>query len=413
MPDPLKVLEINGAKVALYQIGGLKAVSLDIRLKAGSWYEEGNSWGKSHLLEHMMFQGSKKFVSKTEMEIFKEEHGIWNNAYTHGAQVELRMRMPAESIKQGFELASEMLYNMTIPEENLVKEKKVIAQEYQDKQSRPTSRFAEKIREQMFGKGHLYTRDGMGTPDCFEKATSQEILDYQKKFFVPANMSVSVAGKFDLQLIELELQKLLSVSGTKSEIEFSPVNPSSEKLIHIESDMKSAELDLTWLTSGSDVLSYSDRVTAGIGSYLIGGGTRSILYKIVRDQLGLAYGISAGFGFYTSDGWLSIGTSVKPENIDQVITIVKESLDKFINNPIDSELFQRTKKYLQMQDEMSYESAMGTATSLSSSLFWEDKVITSEDYKNLLKNITEDQVRDSIRKVVENKNPLIAIMKSK
>lgn len=409
----IKVENINGALVAFYPIDGLKAVSIDIRVRAGSWYEGGENWGKAHLLEHMMFQGSKKFLNRDAMEVYKEEFGIWNNAWTSGSQIELALRMPAESAEQGFNLAKEMLFDLTIPEEELLRQKKVIGQEYEDRISRPGARFWEKRVEQLYGNGHLYTRDGIGKKECFEKVTKEELLEYMKEKIVPVNMCIAVAGKYEEKKIKEYLEKLLSGKGKEVVIKFEKIRPNGERLIHLEAGMTTATIEMAWETRGLDGLTLEEQVKTGLGSYLFGGSGRSLLFKIIREKMGLAYGARSGLERHNNVGWLVVDTSVKSENVDKVIEEIQKLILEFVNTPIDNETFERAKKYLLMQREMTFESTMGTASGLSSELFWERKIVSFDEYEKTMKKITEDEVRLAIKEIVENKKPIVGVMMSK
>jgi len=116
MDTNFRQININGALVALYKTNSLKTISLDVRIRAGSWYEDSEKWGKAHLLEHMMFQGTEMFSDSKAMEIYKEENGIWSNASTSGQRIELIMKMPSESIIAGLRLMEEMLFKTKISE---------------------------------------------------------------------------------------------------------------------------------------------------------------------------------------------------------------------------------------------------------------------------------------------------------
>lgn len=412
MDNNFKQLEINGALVAMYKTESLKAVSIIVEIRAGSWYETGEKWGKAHLLEHMMFQGTEKFSDSGEMEIYKEENGIWSNASTGGQKIELMMRMPSESIGAGTVLLEEMLFKMTFSEEKLNKEKKVISQEYEDKWSKPNARFAKKVDEQYFGKGHLYTRDGMGEKDYVSSITRQELIDYQKRMIVPANMTISVVGNIDFSEIEKYLRNILVLTGEKVNEMFDKVQPQMEQLIHVETGMTAETVDVGWTTKGINELSLEDRMKIVIASYIIGGSPRSLLHTRVREDLGLAYSVYMGFGFYQVAGWISVRFSVKPENRDMVLREIDGVIEGFINQPIDKVKFERAKKYLVMRENMKYESTMGIAEDFCGSLFWEGKVILSEEYERILEKITEDQIRIMIGEVIGGRKPLVSIMRS-
>jgi len=310
-------------------------------------------------------------------------------------------------------LTKEMLFELTIPEEALIKQKKVVAQEYEDKHSRPSVRFWEKEVAQYFGEGHLYTRDGIGKKECFEKVTRQELLNYMKEKIVPANMVMAIAGNFDLIEVEKYLRKVLPEKGEKAVIDFGKVKPSPQKVVHYEPEMTTATIQMGWLTKGMSETTFEGRVVTGLASYLLGGSTRSILFKIIREKLGLAYGASTKTEYYPTVGWFEVNTSVKSENIEKVILEIQKLIRQFVEEPIEKLTFERAKKYLIMQKQMAYESSMGTASSLSSALFWQGKIVSPEEYQEVLKKITEKEVRLALKEIVANKEPLVAIMMSK
>lgn len=413
MRKDLKVININGALIALYPIKGLKVVGINVRLKAGSWYEGKENWGKAHLLEHMLFHGTKKFTDRQAIDIFKEENGIWNNVWTSGAQLEMSLRMPSGSLKAGLNLMNEMLFKASIPEDKIDNEKKIIAQEYEDKWSRSGVRFDRKINEQFFGKNHIYIRDGMGELKYVKKITRQELVDYQKEMIVPANMSIGIAGNFDIEKVEEELKTILFFKGHSAKIVFGKVKPSVNRLIHFEPGMKSANINIGWLTKGINETSFEDRLKINLASYLLGGSTRSLLFRKIREKMGIAYDIRTDYEFYPAVTRFSIQTSVSQEKIEELLREVQILIKKFLDESIDKEIFRRAKKYLIMQKQMSYESSLGTAEILSSWLFLEGRVISLKEYSRLLEEISENEVRAMVKEIFLGKKPIVAIMKSK
>ena len=144
------IIFVKGLKVASYKISGLSSVSLCLRIKAGSWYEEGSDWGKMHLLEHLMFQGTKKYPTSEKLEIFCEENIITSNASTSGSQIVVSLRCPVDSLQKCLEYLTEIVFHTTLEESAITKEKKIIAQEYSDKWSRVEQKFYRKVNQCIF-----------------------------------------------------------------------------------------------------------------------------------------------------------------------------------------------------------------------------------------------------------------------
>ncbi|KKS62929.1 MAG: Peptidase M16 domain protein [Candidatus Collierbacteria bacterium GW2011_GWE2_42_48] len=395
MDTNFRQININGALVALYKTNSLKTISLDVRIKAGSWYEDSEKWSDSKA-----------------MEIYKEENGIWSNASTSGQRIELIMKMPSESIIAGLRLMEEMLFKTKISEDKLAKEKKVVLQEYEDKWSRSGVRFSKKVDQQYFGKNHLYTRDGLGDKEYLNTVSMADLIEYQKEMFVPANMVIGIAGNIDFESIEKELRKMLILSGNVIEKKFNKVQPQTERLIHYESGMSTVIIDVGWTIGGIAETTFEDRLKMGIAAYILGGSPRSLLHSKVREELALAYSISMVFGYYQVAGWISVKSSVKPENLEEVLKEIDSVIETFVDHPIKADLFNRAKKYLGMSEQMKFESTMNIAGNLCGYLFWEGRVVLPEEYEAILEKITEDQVRMVLKEAIDGKKPLISIMKS-
>ena len=187
-------LEISGAKVAIFPIKELSATNIDILIKAGSWYEPENKWGAFHFLEHMCFQGTEQFPTTREMELFKEEHAINGDASTGGQNINFRFQYPETSIRQCFTLIHEMLFQPSIPETKLAREKAVIRQEYTDKWSSPYNRYSLACARQLYGREHIYIRDGIGQPEHIEPLASDDLRQLHQDYFRPSRMAIGIAG---------------------------------------------------------------------------------------------------------------------------------------------------------------------------------------------------------------------------
>lgn len=406
-----KIINVHGAQVAIYPIPSLEAVSICIRTRAGSWLEENGQYGKAHLLEHMLFQGSDKLPSSESMDIHNEENGISSNASTSGSQMCLTLRMPGRSISHGIDLASQMLFHPIISPENLQKEKDIVCQEYADKWSRPSARFGKKINQQYFGTDHPYTHDSLGEIAYIQKITAEDLHAFREQFIVPANMTIGIAGNVDADQVEKLLKAVLPDPGNQAQYSFAEISPEYTPLTHLEPNMTSASVEIGWLCDGRDKTTLKERILRNLSSYLIGGGPRSLLFKKIRQELGLAYSISSSIASYPTAGFFSIYTSVKSENIDTVITEILQELKRYLDNPIDPAIFQRVKNYLIIRNEMNYESTMGIAEDLSGGLFWDNLILNSDQYAEIINSFTESDVRETLKKITSQKH-LISIMKS-
>ena len=115
----------NGIPVLLDKIEEINSVSLGIFVKTGAKHELKGEEGISHLLEHMMFKGTKTRTAKDISEIIDNEGGIIN-AYTGKENTVYYVQMLSDSIGKGIEILTDMFLNSVFSHEILKKERYVI-----------------------------------------------------------------------------------------------------------------------------------------------------------------------------------------------------------------------------------------------------------------------------------------------
>lgn len=407
------IFKINGLQAAFYQIREGKSASICIKIRPGSWSEEGGSWGRVHLLEHVIFQGTERFPSKTELEDFSEDNGIISGGITFGSHIELTFKFPVDNIENVLLYISEVLFHPIINAHAIELEKKIIEREFQDKWSKVEKTFNYKINQQIFGLNHPYSRDGMGQIEFVNKTSLDNLKNIHEKMFVPSNITMAIVGDINENLFKEKLRNLLPNSKISEKQEEKISKPESGDAMVIVEDIgrKSALLKLSWLIAGSDILNLKERISLQIFSYLLGGGMRSTLFKEIRERLGLVYSIGSTTGFYPKSGWFQVFTSVAPEDSDIVIRKVKEQVQNLISNQIEEGNFQRTKKFLKYQKIFDFDSTFAAAQNLCGHLFWDNAYISPKEYADILDTIKEDEMRIVVKKLLQNSEPLVAILK--
>src|SRR5688572_29314274 len=113
MTRPYQITTINGIKTILYPLSNLPSIKLQLLVKAGSWHEAGESWGALHLLEHLVHKGTKKFINRNKIELYKETHGLTSNAYTGGGITGFWVKGPYYSITQAITLLNQIVFRPT------------------------------------------------------------------------------------------------------------------------------------------------------------------------------------------------------------------------------------------------------------------------------------------------------------
>lgn len=403
-------ININGALVAFHPVPGLQTTYLSLAVRAGSWYENGSSWGEMHLLEHLLLHGTEKFPSKTTLDDFMEDNGIQCNCFTGGAKIEVVMRFPSSSINSALILLSQMVFYPLLRQSDIEKEARVIHREYTDKWSKVDVRFSRKTREQLFGPDCIYIRDGIGEPKYIDGVTEDKLKATHSRFFVSSNMYLGIAGGIDVNDVSHKLNNFfVNDPGTSSEFPTTLIQSGGQIFKTGEENIKSTSIVVTWLTKGIHDYTIPERILMSFGSYLIGGSRRSALNKKIRDELGLTYGISANTYLLPTSGWFQVNTSTKPESADEVIKQIRKTVSGFLSQDIDEISLQRAKRYIKWQRLLQFDSGSNAASYLSDSLYWDGKLISQEEFETAVDNITPAVLKNFFLAITAS-DPFVTIL---
>ncbi len=187
----------NGLQIILIENSALPMVGVNVVVKTGSAYETFATSGMSHMLEHLLFNGT---ASRTQKELYDDvdQIGGYNNANTGEYYTNYMMVTPAEHIREGMEIQADMLFNSTLPEEKFEKEKGIVLEEIAQSLTRPASQIERNLKNILY-PGHSLSLPTLGTYATIESLPLQNVKEYYIGTYVPNNMVLSAVGNFDTE----------------------------------------------------------------------------------------------------------------------------------------------------------------------------------------------------------------------
>ncbi|MFT5232675.1 MAG: zinc protease [Candidatus Krumholzibacteriia bacterium] len=196
LPENMEILRLeNGIDVILLQNPAQPMVGIYTQVKVGSAWEDERTSGMSHMLEHLLFNGSEKY-SQEELYDAANFAGAYNNANTARFYTNFMMVIPAAEIETGMELQGQMLFHSLIPTEKFEKEKGIVIGEIVQSRDWP-GHDANAILEQALFAGSSLELPTLGTKSSIENMVRDDVHAFYRKWYVPNNMVVTVAGNFD------------------------------------------------------------------------------------------------------------------------------------------------------------------------------------------------------------------------
>ena len=173
-------------------------IAVEILVKAGSIYE--GKWqgsGVSHLVEHMLFKGTENYpAGKIEKEV--KILGGKINGYVNHQFSGYSLELPARHLNKGLELLADMVFNPAFIEQEIENEKDVILSEIRMNKDDPI-RYLQRIFWQQMYPIAPYNLPVIGFDPIFLSLRREDLLNYHKKWYVPNNMIISIAGDLSRQ----------------------------------------------------------------------------------------------------------------------------------------------------------------------------------------------------------------------
>lgn len=312
---------IAGLDVLQVPIDISPSCTIAIFCKVGSRYEDDLQAGIAHFLEHMVFKGTQKRLTSAEISQEVASLGGEIDAGTGYEFTFYYIKVPAYHFARALDIIGDIVLNPRYPEEEFLREKQVIMQEYMMYEDNPQRKLSSEFRKFIWGD-HPLGRKIEGEPETLEKLTVKDLKEFHAKYYVKNNLLMAIGGAFDMQVVreyifkEFDSVKDARVAGYKK---FKAGSPLSNTFSLFR---KQEAVDIAIGFKGFDRRDRKRLQVVGLLNTLLGGNPNSRLFQRVREQLGLAYYIVASHTDYWDDGLYTIKAGVAPDNLEKALQAV-------------------------------------------------------------------------------------------
>lgn len=184
----------NGMQALLIENPALPMVGVNAAVKIGSAYETFSTSGMSHMLEHLLFNGT---TTRTQKQLYDDVDRIggYNNASTADFYTNYMMVMPTENTEKGMALQADMLFNSTLPFDKFEKEKGIVLEEISKSLANPQEQY-ERNTASILYNGHALSLPTLGTYSTIQSMKRDDVFSFYKNNYVPNNMILTAIGNF-------------------------------------------------------------------------------------------------------------------------------------------------------------------------------------------------------------------------
>ena len=159
--------------------------------------------GLSHILEHMLFKGTKTRTTNAIAQKIQDAGG-YINAYTSFDRTVFWIDVPKDGVPTALDVLADAMMNSTLPPEEYLKEQEVIRREFAMNQDDPDRMTGQLLFAAAYQR-HPYRLPVIGQLEVYNQLTQEQVMQYYKARYVPNNLIVVVAGDVDAEKVHHQL----------------------------------------------------------------------------------------------------------------------------------------------------------------------------------------------------------------
>ncbi|NLZ84011.1 MAG: insulinase family protein [Clostridiales bacterium] len=397
----------NGISVVMETMPYLKSAAFGVWVKVGSRYEDQTNNGIAHVIEHMLFKGTKNRSAKDLADEMAKIGGNIN-AFTSKECTSYYGTTISEHLPIAIDVISDMIKNSLFDDKDLKKEKGVIIEEIDMYDDSPED-LSHEMLQMMIWDQHPLGYQISGTKKIVKSITREQILNFMDTYYVGENMIISIAGQFDqdeiMELLEDKFGDIKSSSDINSNI---VTTPKYHKVFYKkEKDVEQLHLNIAFdcISSLSE-----EQYTFSILNSILGGSINSRLFLQIRDKSGLTYSIYSYESSYMDTGLFQIYAAMNPAQSTIVVKKIEGIIKNIRKNGITLDELTMTKEQLKTEIIIGNESAKSRMSFNGKSLLFRGRLVTLDEIVEGIDKVSLEDVKSFANKYLDLSQSSVSIV---
>lgn len=354
-----------------------------------------NEHGMAHLLEHLFFKGTKKRSQYQVMNCLETVGGELN-AYTTKEETVVYSIALKRDFPRAVDLIMDIIFNSTINEEELQKEKEVVKDEIDSYLDAPAESIIDDLEEVLFD-GTSLGRNILGTKESLDLITSDKLIGFYRRCYTIDELLFFSMGDFTDSYVEKLVGKYISniIPSTR---EFARVSPAEYIPKKLEFVRNTAQAHCV-IGGRAPSISDDDKYAFFLLNNILGGpNMTSKLNMSLREKNALVYQVDSQYQTYSDTGLWYVYLGTDHEDLPKAKRLVYKEMNKLIDSEISQSLLNRSKRQIIGQLILSQENRENTILSSAKQFMAFNKVSNIDEAKEKYMAVTASQVLDMAQK---------------
>jgi zinc protease len=411
--DRLEVRDLtleNGLRVLLLEDHRTPTVTLQVWYKVGSRNEKFGKTGISHLLEHMMFRGSKKYGPDAFSKIVQKNGGN-DNAFTTEDYTMYFESMPSDKLDILIDLESDRMANLLVDQQLFDTERNVVLEERRLRtEDDPVADLLEQVEAVAF-EAHPYHDPVIGWFSDIKQISRDDLYNHYKTYYTPNNAVLVIAGDFKTEEL---LPKIEKSFGKIKSGNIPPITTSIEPQQRGERRVtlrRPAELPFVTVAYHVPNLASRDSYALDVLTTILAEGDSSRLYNSLVYENQIALSVEGDYSRLSIDpNLMYFYAQVMPgESSSEVEHAIYEEIDRIKKEPIPQNELEKAKNQIESSFIFGQDSLFGRAYLLGQyEILGQLEMV--KDYISGIREVKAGDVMNVARKYLSEDNRTVGIL---
>ena len=409
-----RTVQKSGLRVVTQSLPGARSASVVLLVPVGSRHEDEAHAGLSHLLEHLVFKGTRAHPEAGSLSQVVEGIGGSVNASTDRELTAYSSKVPAEHLDVALAAVSELALHPLLRRRDLAAEKPVIVDEIRMYVDSPSDHVFTLFDELLYAR-HPLGREIAGTIGSVRRATHNAVVDHWRGAYRPAGIVLAVAGAIDHDEVVRASAKW-QADGPDLDGRRRPRSPRAISA-PIPAPAGSLRVSHRRLSQGNLCLGMPgvarhdpDRWALDLLGAVLGDGMGSRLFLDLRERRSLVYDVSTFSAAYADAGTFGIHAGFDPDDAGVLVNAILDQLDRICSEPVSPSELDRARAYtrgrleLRMEDSGAVAGWIGTGEALL------PRILTVEEVIERFEAVTADDLLRVARRYLDPGAARLAVL---
>ena len=389
----------NGLQVIFHIDRSDPVVAVALTAHVGSAREKTGRTGFAHLFEHLLFLESENLGKGGLDKMSARIGGSGANGSTNRDRTNYFQTVPNDALEKMLWAEADKLgwFINTVTDPVLEKEKQVVKNEKrQGVDNAPYGHTSYVIDKALYPADHPYNWQVIGSLDDLQRATLADVKEFFRRWYVPNNVTLVVAGDFDPVQAKAWVEKYFNEIKRGEEVTRSPKRPGVVKQtisLHYEDNFATLpELTRQWPTVEAY---HPDAYPLAVLTQYLAQGKKAPFYQVLVEDKKLTDEVTMFNSTSELAGQAEVSVrAFADKDLDEVSKAIDEAFAKFEKEGISEKDLNRIKARQETQFYASLSSVLGKAFQLAQyNIFANDPGFVEKDINNILAVTPADVMR--------------------